>query len=436
MKYCGAVSYLNTLSKFGIRLRLEHTRFLLNSLRVDYDRLKVIHVAGTNGKGSTCMMVNSILQAAGYSVGLYTSPPLCDFTERIVVNNRRIPEKKVVRIVGEIKPLIEKTGSTLGHPTFFEAATAIALKHFCDVGVDYMVLEVGLGGRLDATNVIEKPLISIITNIEYDHTKILGDTIREIALEKAGIIKQNGILVTAAGRKEALNVFRRECARKGARLYHIGTDVKYRSVKSDIRGQVFNLDGIHQKYKNLKIRLIGSHQIANAATAVCAVESLGRYGINIPVKAIRAGLESARWPGRLELMQENPTVIIDGAHNPAGVRSLKGAIENVFPLENYNKTVLVLGILKTKNIPEMVKEIAPTADCVVLTKAGVKDAADPYLIEKEARKYNKNTIVKKKVSDAVKYALSVAGKGDLICITGSLYVVGEARRNWLSKVSF
>ena len=426
--YAEALDYIYDLTKYGIKLGLKNIHYLLYLLGEPHKKLKIIHVAGTNGKGSTCSLISSILQSDGYRVGLYTSPHLVDFTERIKINHKPIDRKRVSELLERIKPYIEKVANTpsYGHPTFFEVITSLAFLYFFEEQVDFLVLEVGLGGRLDATNVCE-PLISTITHIDYDHIDKLGDSLGEIAREKGGIIKPEGIVISSNQYEEAYNEIKSMADEKNSLIYSVGREISYKIVKSDIKGVTFNLKGIYYNYKNLHTSLLGRHQADNAATAITTIEALKIRGVNISEKAIRAGLEKVKWTGRLEIIQNNPTLILDGAHNPSGIRMVQQALKEIF---SYHRLILVLAIFADKDYKKMIQIIAPKADLIITSKATSPRAAPPQVIAKEAEKYieQNKIIVTENIPQAINCALSNSKKDDLICITGSLYTVGEAKR--------
>ena len=431
--YPEALKYIYDLNKYGIKLGLKNIKYLLFLLGNPHQKLNIIHVGGTNGKGSTSSLICSILKSAGFKVGLYTSPHLVDFTERMKINYRSINQKKVATLLERIKPFVEKVAHTpyYTHPTFFEVITAMAFIYFFEEKVDFLVLEVGLGGRLDATNVCE-PLISVITHLDYDHMDKLGNSLEEIAREKGGIIKSGGIVITSNQFEKADQEINKIARQRNSIIYKVGREIKYEIIKSDLKGIIFNLHGIYNNYINLHIPLLGRHQAENAATAITAVEALKIKGICISKKAIRDGLEKVKWPGRLEIIQKNPILILDGAHNPNGVKVVRQTLEEIFC---YHRLVLVLGIFADKDYKKMIKIIAPLADLIIATKAKNPRATPPQIIAKEAAQYiDRNKImVTKNIPQAINYAIFNSHKDDLICITGSLYTIGEAKRYFKIK---
>ncbi len=433
MTYTKALDYIYNLTKYGIKLGLKNINHLLYLLNEPHKKLKIIHVAGTNGKGSTSSLISSILQSDGYKVGLYTSPHLVDFTERIKINHKPINRKKVCELLERIKPSIEKVANTpsYGHPTFFEVVTSLAFLYFYEEQVDFLVLEVGLGGRLDATNVCE-PLVSVITHVDYDHMDKLGNSLEEIAREKGGIIKPEGIVISSKQYEEAYNEIKKIADENNSLFYSTGREISYKIVKSDIKGIVFDFKGIYHNYKNLHTPLLGRHQADNAATAITAVEALKTRRINITEKAIRVGLKKIKWTGRLEIIQNNPTLVLDGAHNPSGVKVVRDALKEIF---SYHRLILVLAIFADKDYKKMIQILAPNADLIITTKAKNLRAASPQIIAKEAAKYidENKIIVTENITQAINCALSKSKQDDLICITGSLYTVGEAKKYFKSK---
>ena len=271
-KYREHIEWLFAVRRFGSKLGLDYVRHLLAQIGDPHEDFRSIHVTGTSGKGSTTAMVASILREAGFDVGMFTSRHLSTFTERIQVNGRQIPVEDVVRLVEELRPICEEMDGEpeLRHPTFFEIITAIAFKHFSEEDVDYAVLEVGMGGRLDATNVV-KAQVSVITNVSLEHTEVLGDTVLEIAEKKAGIVKEGGVLITATADDEVYRLFQEICDGVGSRIFRVGTDITFQKLDSSYEGQVFKLKGLSRSYDELTIPLMGEHQLLNAASAVGAV---------------------------------------------------------------------------------------------------------------------------------------------------------------------
>jgi len=340
------VKHLQFLEKFGINLGLDRIKLLLEHLDNPHLKFKSIHVAGTNGKGSTCAMIASILKEAGYKVGLYTSPHLFQYNERIKINGKDISDKEFAEGLARIKRISRKEPGSFGRPTVFEALTALAFWYFAKKKVDYAVVEVGLGGRLDATNVIT-PLASVITNIDLEHTAILGRTPAKIAAEKAAIIKPDVPVITAEDKSEALKVIKYQAEKKGSLLIQ---------VKSEGEG--------------LKSGLLGEHQKTNAACAVAAVKLAG---ISVGQRAVLDGLKRVRWPGRFQVIKKKPLTIIDGAHNPAGARVLTGALGSRFPGKKFT---FIVGTQKDKDARAMIREFERSADKIIITRSSNNAASD------------------------------------------------------------
>ena len=423
ISYNDSLSYLYGLQKYGIKFGLSNITRLLRSLGNPQKQLKTIHIGGTNGKGSVASFTASALMKAGYTVGLYTSPHLVRFTERIRINQREISQERVIKLTGIIRSQAENLKSI----TFFEFTTAMALLYFVEEKVDMAILEVGMGGRLDATNVIH-PFLSIVTNIALDHQQYLGNTISKIAFEKAGIIKKRNILITAATQPGVLHLFRKRCQNFNTELFQVG-----KHFKGIEKGPgVMDYQGRWWKLSRLTIGLAGPHQVTNATTALGALEILKEKGYRINEKAIRQGLKDVHWPGRLEVMRKKPLVILDGAHNPAAIKMLKESIRGrgeppARPHFHYKRMILVLGIMRDKDLGQIIKEIVPFAYKVILTCPHLDRSSPPALLQKHAQRWCADIECIDEVQEAVASALAQAGKDDLVLITGSLFTVGEAR---------
>jgi len=416
--YQQSLDYLYNLEKFGMIFGLTQMGRILHAIGNPHKEIQVIHIGGTNGKGSTAAMISSILQKEGYRVGLYTSPHLVRFTERIEVNGREIEEGEVATLAEWMKKEIETAGITPPF-TFFDFTTAMALYYFKQKLVDLTILEVGLGGRLDSTNVVD-PLISIITNIAKDHEEYLGKTILKIAREKAGIIKKGRPLITAATQPQVLHLFSKICQEKGSPYFRVGKEFRYiRAEDGD-----FHYEGINRKLWSVHLNLKGFHQILNATTALGAMEVLEDLGYRVSTDAMIDGLKEVDWPGRLETVSSSPKVILDGAHNPAGALVLKESLEKDF---QYQHLILLIGIMKDKDIQSMLHLLAPLADHIILTRPQTDRAASPDLLKKLLGRYGKKAEIVEDLKVAIERGLSLTQREDLLCITGSLYTVGEAR---------
>ncbi len=400
-------------------LGLSTIRKLLRGLGNPQNRFASIHVAGTNGKGSVAAALSSILQAAGYKVGLYTSPHLVRFNERICINNRQISNEAVVSSYRAVKAVDYGKRD----PTFFEYTTAMALYEFSEQNVDWAVIETGMGGRLDATNII-RPAITIITNISLEHRLYLGNTIAKIAGEKGGIIKKNVPVVTGVKQKQAISVLKSIASTKSASFYRCGETFR---VKRNPNG-TFTYFGIETRWPNMATGLTGSHQIDNAALALAACEVLNKK-TTLSITSIKKGMLNTQWPGRLEVVRQSPFVLLDGAHNLIAARTLKKYLSA--HLANRNIT-MVVGILDDKPYESMLKTLLPGCKRVIVTRAKIDRALPPETLHNIARRIVPNTKIVSDVSGAVEYAIKTTPPKDAICIAGSLYVVGEAKE-WLDK---
>ena len=422
--YQQSLDYLYRLEKFGMIFGLTQVEKILNAIGNPHKEIQAIHIGGTNGKGSTAAIMSSILQKEGYRVGLYTSPHLIRFTERIKVNGKEIEKEEVAALVGGMRKEIEAAGITPPF-TFFDFTTAMALHYFKQKLVDLAILEVGLGGRLDSTNVVD-PLISIITNIAKDHEDYLGRSILKIAREKAGIIKKGRPLITAATQPQVLRLFSKVCQEKGSPYYRVGKDFLY--VRAEDRD--FDYEGLNRKLWGIHLNLKGFHQVINATTALGAMEVLEDLGYCVSTEAMVEGVREVDWPGRLEMVSSSPGVILDGAHNPAGALVLKESLEKEF---QYQHLILLIGIMKDKDIRSMLHLLAPLADHIILTKPHTDRATPPVLLKKALGQNEKKAEIAEDLKEAIERGLSLTHKEDLLCITGSLYTVGEARAYFQSK---
>jgi dihydrofolate synthase/folylpolyglutamate synthase len=393
-------------------------RDLLSRLGNPQKKLKAIHIAGTKGKGSTAVMAASILSAAGCRTGLYTSPHLISFRERIQIDGKMIPETDLAVLTAEVRPAAEAVAaSRFGAPTFFEVYTALAFRYFARQKTDRVVIEVGLGGRLDATNVIE-PLACGLTPISLDHTRELGRTIAAIAAEKAGIIKPGVPVFSAAQPPAAGRVIAAACRKKKAPLTRVVPGSGFTFIGCGRQGTVFRLPG----GRMFTTPLLGRHQAANAALAVALARQV-RPGLSD--RAIQPGLDRVRWPGRVQVIRSRPLVIVDGAHNAASARALLDALRDVF---RYRRLIVVAGMAGNKDIAAFGKIIRPAADRIFLTRAGGNPrSADPVRIKK-IWGGGRMTSVEPEPLRAFKKALAGASPDDLVCVTGSFYLVGALAR--------
>jgi len=425
VNYQEAMDYLTSLTKFGYNFGLNRIKELLNRLGNPHHELKIVHIGGTNGKGSTSAMLASILHSAGYRVGMFTSPHLHSYTERYRINGAEIGKDRVAGLIAKLRPHLEAmVAEGFEHPTEFEVSTALALQYFNQEKVDFLVLEVGLGGAIDSTNVVT-PLLSVITNVAVDHTDYLGKTIKEIALVKSGIIKPGVPAITAAD-GEALEVIAETCRKKGSPLTLVGRDITWGQLSSSLTGQRFWIRGRRNTYENLWLPLIGRHQLINAATAVAAAELLMDRGIPVNTGAVRDGLAATCWPGRLEIFHrgQEPLVLLDGAHNYDGARSLRQVLEEYFP---DRKLVLVIGMLEDKERSRVAAELAPGASSVIVTRPDSPRAGNWRDLAGDVRRYAPEVYLVEDTKCALDKALLLAQPGGVVCVTGSLYLVAEAR---------
>ena len=447
MSYSETIRYLYGLRKQGIKFGLDNITRLLSELKNPHKSFPSVHVAGTNGKGSTSAIIASILQTAGVRVGLFTSPHLVSFTERMKIDGVEITESEVVQLASEIKEIV--SGIDDFSPTFFEVVTAMALLYFERAGIDTAVIEVGMGGRLDATNIIA-PEVSVITNIGYDHKEFLGNTIREIAYEKAGIIKSGIPVVTSRQEPKVREVIEKKAGEQQAEFYIYGKDFSSTLKKEDMSGICFDYRNDSLVLHDLFLPLTGEHQMQNASVAMKAIELLAkkstcRFSLD---SFIREGLKRVRWPGRLELIHEDPPIVIDGAHNPAAAIALSRTLRNLF-LRKYEKIIMVLGIMDDKDISEVMKPLLPLASEIILTSASYSRAASPEKLADIAASLGFHNV---RTSFSLKHALGMAigiastakdqdspaaDRSDtlpftprrlpVILVTGSFYTIGEAK---------
>jgi len=424
MDYQSALDYISSFGRFGSRPGLERMQWVLERLGHPEADLHFIHVGGTNGKGSTTALIHNILHAAGYRVGMYTSPYLESFTNRIGAEGKDIHTEALTTLVERLKPYFEEVNrSSLGPITQFEVTTLLALAYYRELSLDFIVWEVGLGGRLDATNVV-KPLVSVITNVGLDHTEVLGDTLGKIAAEKAGIIKLQVPVVTAVEEEEPLAVITETAAKLQAPIYRLGQEFTYKRNWFTFEEQSLDYSDTYWRLNDLRLQLMGAHQCKNAATALAAISQLRQRGFTIPEQACRVGLAATRWPGRLEVMKKEPLVLVDGAHNPHGTLALQQALREYFPGQ---KIFMVLGILQDKARAEMLGHLLPHASRVIFTAPAYGRATDPQLLLQEAAMHQVPATAAKSVADAVDQALALLSDDEVLLIAGSLYTVAEAR---------
>ncbi len=423
MNYKEALDYIDLELKGGCNPGLKRIRILLELLGNPHKELKAVHIAGTNGKGSVTAMLSSILKESGYKVGTYTSPHLISITERYLINGKQIGEDIFTKYTELLKDKIEyikKMGEEI--PSQFEMLTALAFLYFRDEKVDIAVVEVGLGGRYDATNVLDS-MISVITSISHDHMAILGDSIEKIAFEKAGIIKNKGLTILYPQKYiEAENIIESKCLELQSELIKVKKE-SIISKEFDINGQLmdYHYNGI--KYSNIKLPLLGDHQLLNAAVAITVAILLKGFGYKVREEHISKGIEKVFWPGRLSIVSNNPLIIIDGAHNEDGISALYIAIKKYF---SEKEIILIMGMLKDKDHDKSLKILAPMAKTFIATEPLSERALNAKELGEEAKKYNGNVKIEPCVENAIKAAKSICGNNCIICICGSLYLIGEA----------
>lgn len=418
MTYSTAVTYLYRLQKHGIKLGLETMTALMVRLGMPQTRYRTLHIAGTNGKGSTAAMASAVLQAAGYRVGLYTSPHLVDFRERIRVNGEMIAESQVAQLTEQLQPLCQPDLS----PTFFEYTTAMAFQHFADSGVDVAVLEVGLGGRFDATNVVT-PMACAVTTISLDHQEYLGTTLSSIAFEKAGIIKPGVPVVLGRLEDDAWRTIEQVARERQAPVFRVSEDFRTEGESP----RQFSYRGLGMYYDRLTCALDGRHQLDNAACALALLGAAAPQGITVTAEAVRAGLRVVNWAGRLEVVDRRPTILLDGAHNPAAARVLADYLTRADRSYPSRPVILVLGMMRDKDHRGFVEPLRALVDEVVLTQADLPRSATAQELRASLEGLLPHPHVVPSLSGAMALARELATPDGLVCVTGSLMLVGECK---------
>ena len=415
MDYSQALEYIDGTRWFGSKPGLSRTQELLQTLGRPQDRLKFVHIAGTNGKGSCAAMLASVLKTAGYRTGLYTSPYLFRFNERMQINGQAIPDEELAELVTRIRPIAEKMAD---HPTEFELMTAAALLWFAEKACDIVVLEVGLGGRFDATNVIAAPEAAVIMNIGLDHTAILGDTVEKIAAEKAGILKPGCEAVLYQQQESVMDVVRQRARELGASL-HIADFSQLVSEFDSLEGQSFTYRG-----EPYALSLLGDHQLRNAATVLETVEVLRRRGWQLPQDAVEHGLYATVWPARFEQVSEEPPFIVDGGHNPQCARSVTDNLLRYFP---DSRRVLLVGVLGDKDYPSLFEILNEAADEWVCVTPDSDRALPASELAEHLGRFGKPVTVCRSIPEGVETAREHAEAGGMVCAVGSLYMAGAVR---------
>jgi len=410
------LEYIHNVKWLGVKPGLERTRELLAALGNPEKSLKFVHIAGTNGKGSTAACIAAVLQKAGYKTGLYTSPFIFRFNERMQINGEQISDEELERLTDEIRPFADAMEDS---PTEFELITAIAMRYYLFNGCDIVVLEVGMGGELDSTNVIDSPDAAVITAIGYDHVKELGPTIKDIAKAKAGIIKSKSDVVMYGGEPDVEAVFESVARENDARLH--------RADFMRISHQNFTLEGVHMgfsPYGDIFVPLAGAYQPKNAAVAVTALELLREKGYKISDSDIVEGLASVRWPGRFEILGRDPVFILDGAHNPHAMEATAESLRKHF---GDKKILFILGVMADKDVDEMIRHIAPLADSFICVRPDYPRAMDAQTLAGKLSSYDVPVYAQDSVRHGVAEALKKSGNDGVVCALGSLYFSGDIR---------
>ena len=410
--------------KFNLE-RMKSVMHLLGDPHLDYP---VVHVAGTKGKGSTCALIANVLKTAKYKVGLYTSPHLQEFTERIKVDNIDIEKDILISLVEEIKPII----NNLEGLTTFEITTALAFLFFSRIKVDIAVIEVGLGGRLDATNVVQ-PMVSIITTISKDHVKILGNTLEKIAKEKAGIIKNNIPVIISFQKPRITQLIKTITQDNNSPFLEVQREYRYKSITHSLDGQEFSLFGVDGEKIILHLPLLGVHQIQNAITAYSAIQVIKKNGFIITNQNIYEGFAKVNWPGRFEILSKKPFLIIDSAHNTDSIRKLLNTVKLLFP---YKEIILIFGASEDKDIAGMLHILIPKVHSLITTQSIHPRALDAEMVLAIAQKQGKNGVSISSIEDAFKHALKNWTEKSVIIATGSIFVAAAIRELWMSKYQY
>ena len=423
--YESTVQYLYSLQKHGIKLGLANTEALMHLLNRPHTAFRSIHIAGTNGKVSTATALASMLSANGLKVGLFTSPHLVSFTERIRINNRKIDESDVIDLASNIRTVL--AGTDL-NPTFFEFVTAMAFQYFAINNVEWAVIETGMGGRLDATNVLS-PEVCIITNISHDHMEFLGDTLRDITYEKAGIIKPGVPVITAASQPEVIDQLQKICDERSTALHVYGKDFMASLTRVEPQGTHFDYSG-YNKYSTLSVPLAGAYQAANAAMAIRAYELLQKNNLPLSDNALRESLKAVSLEGRLERASDDPPILIDSAHNPEASQALASNMRTLFPDKNI---ISILGIMDDKDLQEIIRPLAEISRLIILTRAKYDRAASPDKLREVINTIQRTgdkpveAINTGSVSEAMAIARKALKRNDIILVAGSFYTSGEVK---------
>jgi dihydrofolate synthase/folylpolyglutamate synthase len=430
-----AVDWIVKLMPFGIKPGLKRMELLMEKLEHPQRRLKFIHVAGTNGKGSTCAYLSQVIHQCGYDVGTFTSPYLERYTNRISFNGQDIEEEALVRLTNQLKPIVDEIAVTeLGSPTMFEVSTALAILYFARVAYpDFVVWETGLGGRLDSTNIVT-PIVSVITNVGHDHMDILGNSLEQVAAEKAGIIKAGVPVITAVEQPDLLGIIEETAKSKRTTLYALGRQFRYESVSNEMDHQSFHFHGPFRELKEVPVSLNGEHQLKNAAVAIMTLEVLRQYyALIIEDEDLYKGFSETKWPGRLEMVSQNPRILLDGAHNPEGAQTLAAALQDIY---SYKKLHVMIGMLSTKNHTGYLRHILPLVDTIILTEPDFHKKGDASKLAELTHQLlgELNLQVEVLIETDWKLALetlkSRTEQDDLAVVSGTLYLISDVR-SWI-----
>lgn len=416
MNYEETIAYIHSAYWTGTKTGLKRTQELLELLGHPEKKLRFVHVAGTNGKGSFCAMLSSILTTAGYKTGLYTSPYVNRFNERMAINGQPIPDEKLVALVEKIRPLVN---SMVEKPSEFELITCVAMEYFYEEACDIVVLEVGMGGEWDSTNVIEKPELAVITAMAYDHMKYLGSTMTEIATAKAGIIKPGCPTLIYGENPEAEAVFAQTCQQRGSALYYSQPE-NVTNDRDSIHGHMFDYPG----YKELHLPLIGPHQTHNGALVLRAVELLREKGWLIENTAVREGLSQVRWPARMELLQEKPVILLDGGHNPQGAQAAAATLGELFPGKRIR---FLMGVMADKDVDTMVESLLPLAECFYTVTPHNPRSMKAEVLAEKLRTLGAHAMAYEPLERGIEAFVREAKNTDILCAIGSLYLAGDVR---------
>jgi dihydrofolate synthase/folylpolyglutamate synthase len=427
VSYAETIEYLYGLQQHGMKFGLDNIKRLMSELGGPQKSFSSIHVAGTNGKGSTSAMIESMLRTKGVTTGLFTSPHLVSFTERIRVNGQEMSEDAVIELADEVRKVAAGIGDF--SPTFFEVVTSIAFLYFRKMKVQWAVVEVGMGGRLDATNII-LPEVAVITSIGIDHREFLGDTLEEIAGEKTGIIKKGVPLVTADQRSGVMGIIRRRCEEAGALLFCYNSEFSSEIASTGAETVSLNYKG-SKEYLNILLSLAGEHQIINAALAIKVIEIIAEKYPDMDCD-IRKGLKNVKWPGRLEMIKEDPPVLIDGAHNPPAAEVLSSYLRKLSGVK-YSRIIMVIGVMADKDIEGILKPLLPLAAEILFASPAYGRAASTKRLSDIAATLGYASKSCETVADALHFAEGLFKTGDLIVVTGSFYTIGEAKEAYGHK---